>query len=367
MLLSLSPSTPNSRALLLLFLHPPLKTSFQITSRAMHSLMLLLPLALTLISASSDLILEEGYVVSTVVDFNKLSSSAAGAGVNPFSLLPRPRSQDLLLLDSSGSAFYSLPLPLSQDKEGEIRKFSGKGVSGFSDGDPAVAMFDRPRSFAIDAVDNVYVADRNNHAIRKISKSGVTTTIAGGYLGRTGKVDGPAQNASFSSDFELVYVPKSCALLITDRGNRLIRQVDLKPKDCTQESRSGLGVTFVSAIAIMCAIFGLVIGFIARPFLTFHEVYNNHCVSKTWKHYQTNLGRVVLMTFFGVKSGVANSTLYAILFKLVKSSLGYLSVVFSSVRLGRHVWCKGTVSLLDSDVKTHVNYILKSNLFLLIS
>ncbi|XP_072991295.1 uncharacterized protein [Typha latifolia] len=270
MLLSLSPSTPNSRALLLLFLHPPLKTSFQITSRAMHSLMLLLPLALTLISASSDLILEEGYVVSTVVDFNKLSSSAAGAGVNPFSLLPRPRSQDLLLLDSSGSAFYSLPLPLSQDKEGEIRKFSGKGVSGFSDGDPAVAMFDRPRSFAIDAVDNVYVADRNNHAIRKISKSGVTTTIAGGYLGRTGKVDGPAQNASFSSDFELVYVPKSCALLITDRGNRLIRQVDLKPKDCTQESRSGLGVTFVSAIAIMCAIFGLVIGFIARPFLTFH-------------------------------------------------------------------------------------------------
>lgn len=56
--------------------------------------------------------------------------------------------------------------------ESEIGRLSGKGVAGFSDGDKAAAAFNKPRSFAIDGRDNVYVADRLNHAIRKIDASG---------------------------------------------------------------------------------------------------------------------------------------------------------------------------------------------------
>lgn len=81
--------------------------------------------------------------------------------------------------------------------ENEASVFSGKGIAGFSDGDRSVAMFDRPRSFAVDGRDNVYVADRLNGAIRKITASGFTTTIAGGYSKKEGHIDGPAQNASF--------------------------------------------------------------------------------------------------------------------------------------------------------------------------
>lgn len=66
------------------------------------------------------------------------------------------------------------------------------------------------------------------------------TTIAGGYIQKTGKADGPAQNASFSDDFELAFDPQRCALLISDHGNRLVRQLDLKAEDCAGSS-SGSG------------------------------------------------------------------------------------------------------------------------------
>ena len=67
------------------------------------------------------------------------------------------------------------------------------------------------------------------------SQIGVTT-IAGGNIKRVGKADGPAQNASFSDDFELAFDPQRCALLIADHGNRLVRQLNLKAEDCADNS-----------------------------------------------------------------------------------------------------------------------------------
>lgn len=66
------------------------------------------------------------------------------------------------------------------------------------------------------------------------------TTIAGGYSRSSGKEDGPAQNASFSSDFELTFVPQICALLLSDHGHQLIRQINLKAEDCARRSHSGI-------------------------------------------------------------------------------------------------------------------------------
>ncbi|XP_043703659.1 uncharacterized protein LOC122653785 isoform X2 [Telopea speciosissima] len=186
-------------------------------------------------SASSELVLEEGYTVSTVLDGDKLN-------INPYAVLPRPGTNDLIVLDTAGNNFYTVSFPIS--KESKINQFAGSGTAGFSDRDPKSSMFKHPRSFTVDTKGNVYVADRNNHAIRKISKSGVTT-IAGGYSNRTGKVDGPAQNATFSDDFELAFVPERCALLISDRGTRLIRQINLKPEDCAKGSQLDLGVTWI--------------------------------------------------------------------------------------------------------------------------
>nr|DAD30989.1 TPA_asm: hypothetical protein HUJ06_009840 [Nelumbo nucifera] len=109
-------------------------------------------------------------------------------------------------------------------------------------------MFSHPRSFAVDLKGNIYVADRSNHAIRKISKSGVTT-IAGGYSKGPGKMDGPAQSASFSEDFELIFISERCSLLISDRGNRLVREMILKHEDCAH-SQLKLGSTWVWALGL---------------------------------------------------------------------------------------------------------------------
>lgn len=59
------------------------------------------------------------------------------------------------------------------------------------------------------------------------------TTIAGGKWGRGGgHVDGPSEDAKFSSDFDVVYIGSSCSLLVIDRGNQAIREIQLHYDDC---------------------------------------------------------------------------------------------------------------------------------------
>lgn len=54
-----------------------------------------------------------------------------------------------------------------------MKKLAGSGVPGYTDGDLGSARFNKPNSFAVDYKGNLYVADKVNYVIRKISKSGV--------------------------------------------------------------------------------------------------------------------------------------------------------------------------------------------------
>lgn len=66
------------------------------------------------------------------------------------------------------------------------------------------------------------------------------TTIAGGKSGRGGShVDGPSEDAKFSDDFDVVYIGSSCSLLVIDRGNRAIREIQLHFDDCAYQYGSG--------------------------------------------------------------------------------------------------------------------------------
>ncbi|GAY36419.1 hypothetical protein CUMW_021960 [Citrus unshiu] len=298
-------------------------------------------LALTFLSllfslASSGLLLEDGYTVTTVIDGHQLE-------INPHSVIDRPGSSDLIVLDSSRSAFYTLSFPLSE--ESVVKRLAGDGVQGYSDGEPGSARFDKPKSFAVDMKGNIYVADKSNHVIRKITNLGVTT-IAGGGSKKEGRADGPAQNASFSNDFELTFVLHICALLISDRGSQLIRQINLKPEDCSKSSQSGSALGAVSVWVLVSLAWSLDL-LLALTSSGIQEGWILH-FSMTWRHYLINLVRLVRTCCYDIRSVTASPMLYALFKRVFWLSLSHLSLMFRINNLKSRTPKKDVVSLLDS-------------------
>jgi DNA-binding beta-propeller fold protein YncE len=73
---------------------------------------------------------------------------------------------------------------------GQVSTFAGRtGHTGRSDGQGTDAQFNHPTAIAVDAADNLYVADTGNRLVRKISPAGVVTTVAGGEVS-TGSASG---------------------------------------------------------------------------------------------------------------------------------------------------------------------------------
>ena len=118
------------------------------------------------------------------------------------------------------------------DAAGIIATYAGTGESGYSgDGAPATAArLDYPRGVAVDSSGNVYIADTNNHRIRKVDSSGTITTVAGTgstglRLGGFSGDGGPATSAQLQHPSG-VAVDSSGNLYIADTYNHRIRKVD---------------------------------------------------------------------------------------------------------------------------------------------
>lgn len=151
-----------------------------------------------------------------------LAGSALGSadGAGTAAQFNRPTG---VALDASGNVY------VADAKNHRIRKITPNGTvstlagstEGFAEGTSTAARFSEPVGLAVDASGNVYVADSDNSRIRKITPDGTVSTLAGGSAGFA---DGTATTARFRSPSG-VAVDAAGIVYVADRQNHSIRKI----------------------------------------------------------------------------------------------------------------------------------------------
>ena len=108
--------------------------------------------------------------------------------------------------------------------QGVVSTLAGSsGVSGSANGTGAAAQFNSPYGLAVNSTGEVFVADRENHTIRKITPAGVVTTFAG-QATVAGSTDGIGAAALFNNPSALAFDSLG-NLFVAEFGNNVIRKI----------------------------------------------------------------------------------------------------------------------------------------------
>ncbi|HEX3475646.1 MAG TPA: NHL repeat-containing protein, partial [Kofleriaceae bacterium] len=161
-------------------------------------------------------------IVTTLAGSPGVQGSADGTGA-----AARFSAPDGVAVDSAGNLY------VAETSNHTIRKITPAGVvttlagaasmMGSLDGTGAEARFAAPDGVAVDSAGNLYVAERINSTVRKITPAGVVTTLAGA-AGMLGSVDGTGAAARFNHLFS-VAVDGAGNVYVCDRINVLIRKI----------------------------------------------------------------------------------------------------------------------------------------------
>jgi hypothetical protein len=176
-------------------------------------------------------------VVTTFAGAAGVPGSDDGTGVA--ARFNQPRG---MVLDSAGNLFV-----LDRDNQairkvtpaGEVTTFAGTvGIAGSANGTGTAAQFNYPRSLAIDRADNLYVADSDNCTIRKVTAAGVVTTLAG-LAGTYGSADGSGSAARFNGPYGITSDGAN-TLYVADTWNNTIRKLTTSGVVTTLAGRADL-------------------------------------------------------------------------------------------------------------------------------
>jgi len=157
---------------------------------------------------------------------NRDGDSNQGRLNQAIALLALPNG-NLIIADAQNHSLRTL------SPQGVMTTLAGTGSESSRDADnqgliqdgPALnADFNWPADLAADPAGNLYIADRYNHAIRKLSPEGQVSTLAGN--GSAGYEEGTGKKASFNEPMGIVLGPDQ-ALYVSDSQNNVIRRVTL--------------------------------------------------------------------------------------------------------------------------------------------
>ena len=135
-----------------------------------------------------------------------------------------------IAVDTAGNVFFSdvsdSPRIRKISTSGIITTVAGHGLLGYSgDGGPATAAkFLDPTGICFDKMGNMYIADAESNNIRKINTSGIISTIAGTTIGFSGD-GGPATSAQLNTP-QGIAVDSLGNIFIADFYNNRIREID---------------------------------------------------------------------------------------------------------------------------------------------
>ena len=153
---------------------------------------------------------------------------------------------------------------------GVCTTFAGSGSPGFADGAGVSAQFNAPTGLVFDALGNLYVSDKNNNRIRKITPDGVVVTFAGSTQGF---LDGVAATAQFNGPYNIT-IDGSGNLYTTDINNHCVRKITQAGVVSTVAGNGVPGsVNGSNAMAQFNLPFGIVV-----------DNAGNLYVSDTWNH-----------------------------------------------------------------------------------
>lgn len=166
-------------------------------------------------------------VTSQAVVTTIAGAFGSGGAIDGTGFDARFNSPHGIAVDSSGNIYtaeYGGQAIRKITPSGVVSTFAGaKGISGTADGIGTMARFYQPQGLAFDDSGNLYVADSGNHAVRMITPEGVVTTYAGA-MGVSGSTNGTRTNARFFCPVGIVFDGFG-NMYVAERDNRCIRKI----------------------------------------------------------------------------------------------------------------------------------------------
>jgi sugar lactone lactonase YvrE len=152
----------------------------------------------------------------------ELNWRAAGVAVDTGGTVYVTRSCGIVKSDVAAGW---LPVAGSQIRMWGVQTYVGiyPSTCGLVDASGSDARFSSPHGIAVDATGTLYVADTGNYVVRKITTDGTVTTLAG-LAGSQGSDDGAGSAARFAGAWGIA-IDTTGTLFVTDRSNHTIRRV----------------------------------------------------------------------------------------------------------------------------------------------